>query len=106
MSRAAVAECPVCAARRVQARRASAAAVAARRAEAAEQTRELQAALEPLLRRAPDLSASAAARRLVAYGVIVPENEDRARRLAGRLRRTSAVIGGRCQLIGDRRSGR
>lgn len=88
MSRAPAPECPVCAARRAQARRASAAAVAARRLEAAEQDRELQAALEPLLRRVPDLSASGAARRLVAFGVISPEDEDRARRLAGRLRRT------------------
>jgi hypothetical protein len=51
------------------------------------------------LRRMPDLSASAAARRLVACGAIEPELEDRARRLAGRVRHHMALAttAGCCQ---------
>jgi hypothetical protein len=48
--------------------------------------------LRPLLQRDPHLSARAAARRLVAWGSIEFELEDRARRVGGRLRRDLAAI--------------
>jgi hypothetical protein len=48
--------------------------------------------LEPMLRRDPGLSATTAARRLVSWAAIEPEFEDRARRVAGRLRRDLAAI--------------
>jgi hypothetical protein len=83
--------CAACAARREQARLASAAGVAARRQAATEQARDLEAVLAPVLRRDRRLSASAVARRLVACGAIEPDLEDRARRIAGRLRRRVAL---------------
>jgi hypothetical protein len=46
--------------------------------------------LEPMLRRDPGLTATTAARRLVAWGAIEFEVGDRARRVAGRLRRDLA----------------
>ena len=48
--------------------------------------------LGPMLRRDPGLTATMAARRLVAWGSIEFELEDRARRVAGRLRRNLAAI--------------
>lgn len=51
---------------------------------------ELTELLEPLLRRDPRLTATTAARRLVSWCAIEPEFEDRARRVAGKMRRALA----------------
>jgi hypothetical protein len=58
--------------------------------EAAQVFDTLVALLEPMFARDPHLSARAAARRLVAWGAIEFELEDRARRVGGRLRRDLA----------------
>jgi len=84
--------CPVCRRRQAQLAIASAAGVSARRAEAALVLDTLTDLLEPMLRRDPGLSATTAARRLVGWGSIEFELEDRARRVAGRLRRDLAAI--------------
>ena len=85
-------QCPACRRRRAQLAAASAAGVSARRAEAALVLDTLTDLLRPLLRRDPHLSATTAARRLVAWGSIEFELEDRARRVGGRLRRELAAI--------------
>jgi len=84
--------CPVCRRRQAQLAIASAAGVSARRAEAALVLDTLTDLLEPMLRRDPGLTATTAARRLVAWGAVEFELEDRARRVAGRLRRNLAAI--------------
>ena len=84
--------CPVCRWRQAQLAVASAAGVSARRAEAALVLDTLTELLEPMLRRDPGLTATTAARRLVSWAAIEPELEDRARRVAGRLRRDLAAI--------------
>jgi hypothetical protein len=48
--------------------------------------------LAPMLRRDPGLSATTAAKRLVSWAAIEPELSDRARRVAGRLRRDLTAI--------------
>lgn len=100
MSRGPAPACPACAARREQARRASAAGVASRRSWAALLDENLSELLEPMFRRDPDLSARAAARRLVEVGSLAAALEDRARRLGGRLRHELAA---RLAAIADRR---
>jgi hypothetical protein len=82
--------CPACRRRRAQLAAASAAGVSARRAEAAVVLDTLVELLRPMLARDPHLSARAAARRLVGWGAIEFELEDRARRVGGRLRRDLA----------------
>ena len=83
-------QCPACRRRLAHLAAASAAGVSARRAEAALVLDTLTELLEPMLRRDPDLTAIMAARRLVSWAAIEPELADRARRVAGRLRRDLA----------------
>ena len=98
--------CRTCAARRAQLRKASTAGVMARRAEASAVREALTEKLKPMFCRDPHLSARAAAHRLVERGAIGPELLDRARRLAGGLRKQLAATVGHRQCGGDTVLGR
>ena len=93
--------CAACTARQAQQKRASVAGVVSRRAEAAAVAAALAAILRPMLLRDADLSARAAARRLVTCNAIAPHLLDRARRVAGSLRRQLAASAGRRQQAKD-----
>jgi len=98
--------CPVCLQRLAQLKVASAAGVAARRAEATAVRASLIEMLSSVFSRDPHLSARAAAGRLVQRGMIGPELFDRARRVGGRLRKQLARIAGHRQCGGDTVLGR